>query len=270
MIWSNKISRLFGKFANYRFPRPIQYLINTVYIKIFKIDLSGFDSASSYVSLNALFTRSLKQNRKIDQTKSVFISPCDSLITECGRVKERTALQIKGMSYPVDELLGKGEKESKIQSLGEEYFYINFYLSPSDYHHYHAPCDMKITEVRYFGGKLLPVNFPSLRKNSCLFIKNERVVIKALDPFGETMYFVAVGALNVGQMVLCFEPRVQTNCVNGKNCIYFYEYPILIKKGEEIGFFKMGSTVVVFCKDLINTTQKGVKVKFGESIGRFI
>lgn len=269
MTWSNKFSRLFGRLANHSFPKPIQNFINTVYVKIFKIDLSEFHSISSYTSLNALFTRALKQKREVDEKTSIFISPCDSLITECGKVEKATALQIKGMSYRVSELLGENENSFQRDEL-DEFFYLNFYLSPSDYHHYHAPCDMKITEVRYFGGKLLPVNLRSLQKNSDVFVQNERVVIKALDPFRETMYFVAVGALNVGQMVLHFEPKVQTNCVGGKNNIYLYRYPISLKKGEEIGLFKMGSTIVVFNKNLSIIAQKNMVVKFGENVGKFI
>lgn len=269
MTWSNKFSRLFGKLANHSFPKPIQYFINTIYVKIFKIDLSEFHSISSYTNLNALFTRTLKQKREIDEKISIFISPCDSLITECGKVEKATALQIKGMNYLVSELLGENESSSQRDELNE-FSYLNFYLSPSDYHHYHAPCDMKITEVRYFGGKLLPVNLASLQKNSGVFVQNERVVIKALDPFGKTMYFVAIGALNVGQMVLHFEPKVQTNCIGGKNHNYLYEYPILIEKGEEIGLFKMGSTIVVFNKNLAITAQKNTRVKFGKNVGKFI
>lgn len=263
MGFSNQISRIFGKFANHRFPRFFQRYINALYVKIFDIDLKDFDSLESYESLNALFTRSLKVQRKFEYSQDILISPCDSLITECGEVDRGRALQIKGMQYGVNELLGI---DSELEA---GYYYINFYLSPRDYHHYHAPCDLEIIETRYFGGKLLPVNKPSLRKNTDLFVKNERVVVVAKDIFGETLYFVAVGALNVGQMVLHFEPRVQTNIIP-KNARYCYDSPICIRKGEELGMFKMGSTVVVFAKNLKSFCSSDLKVKFGDTIGAFI
>ncbi|MDO7253485.1 phosphatidylserine decarboxylase [Helicobacter cappadocius] len=264
MAFNNKVSRLFGKFANHSFPSIIQKIINSIYVRIFKIDMSEFGDISSYGSLNALFTRSLCRNRAIDFSKDVLISPCDSLITECSKIQNDTALQIKGMSYRVSELLGERD------GLQEEYLYINFYLSPKDYHRYHAPCDMEVLQVRYFGGELLPVNKPSLKKNSNLFIKNERVVLVCRDIKGEIMYFVAVGALNVGKMVLHFESRVETNTTANQNIVYHYEIPKTIKKGDELGMFKMGSTVVMFIKNIKNPPLCDTKVRFGDSVGQFV
>lgn len=260
---SNKISRSFGRFANHKFPRFIQKIINSIYVKIFDIDMSDFGDVSSYLSLNELFTRALLKPRDFDTSRDSLISPCDSLITECARVDNNKALQIKGMPYNVGDFLGQ-------EGLEEEYFYINFYLSPKDYHRYHSPCDMEVLEVRYFAGELLAVNKPSLKKNTDLFIRNERVVLVCKDAKGELMYFVAVGALNVGQMVLHFESRVQTNNVANQNAIYRYEIAKSIKKGEEIGMFKMGSTVVMFCKNITNLPAVDTKVRFGDTISRFI
>lgn len=260
---SNKISRLFGRFANHKFPNFIQKFINSIYVKIFDIDMREFRDISSYLSLNELFTRSLVKSRDFDTSRYSLISPCDSLITECARVDNNKALQIKGMPYCVGDFLGQDKLE-------EEYFYINFYLSPKDYHRYHAPCDMEVLEVRYFAGELLAVNKPSLKKHTDLFIRNERVVLVCKDIKGELMYFVAVGALNVGQMVLHFESRVETNKVANQNAIYRYEIPKSIKKGEELGMFKMGSTVVIFCKNMTNLPIADTKVRFGDTIGQFI
>ncbi|PAF42734.1 phosphatidylserine decarboxylase [Helicobacter sp. 11S03491-1] len=261
---TNSVSRYFGRFANYEFPRAIQKVINSIYVKIFDIDLNEFDSLQSYKSLNALFTRSLKVSRKFDTSEECLISPCDCLITQYAQVQENRALQIKGMAYSVAALLGLK------QDLQEGYSYLNFYLSPKDYHHYHAPCDMEILEVRYFAGKLLSVNQPSLKKNTDLFIQNERVVVVGRDKKGEMMYYVAVGALNVGQMVLHFEPKIQTNKIANQNIVYVYSNPILISKGEELGLFKMGSTIVLFMKDIKITALKENSVKFGDTIGIFV
>lgn len=259
---TNKLSRYFGKFANFEFFYPFQILINWIYVAIFKIDLRDFDPLSNYKSLNALFSRSLKVQREFNKAKDILISPTDSLITHSGEVKSYQALQIKGMEYNVNELLGE-------ESFKDGYFYINFYLSPKDYHHYHAPCDMEVLEVRYFAGELLPVNHPSLNKNKDLFIKNERVVVLAKDKNNEIMYFVAVGALNVGQMILHFEPKIQTNNIANKNTLYCYNTPIAIKKAEELGMFKMGSTVLIFAKNIAILKENNTEVKFGESIACF-
>ena len=255
---TNTISRLFGAFAGYAFPKWFQIIINKVYVWIFKIDLSDFAPLDSYPTLNALFTRALIVKRELDSSLNVLISPTDSVIMAQGEVRDDMALQIKGMEYRVSELLG--------ENLDSTYSYINLYLSPRDYHRYHCPCDMEILEVRYFGGVLLPVNQPSLRKNQNLFIKNERVVVIAKTKNNTKLYFVAIGALNVGQMIFHFEPKITTNAKANTKEIYTYPTPIKVKKGEELGMFMMGSTIVLFASNITLTKNTHSQVRFGEKI----
>ncbi|MDU7692927.1 MAG: phosphatidylserine decarboxylase [Helicobacter sp.] len=261
---TNFFSRLFGKFANTAFWPPIQLFINKLYVKIFNINLSEFSPISSYKTLNELFTRKLVIMRDFDTSKDVIISPCDALITELGSIKDNLALQIKNKPYEIPDLLGE-----ELEFLG--FFYINLYLSPRDYHRFHAPCDMEILQVKYFSGALLPVNEPSLNKNDNLFIRNERVVVKARVD-GKIMYFVAVGALNVGKIHLNFDPNIQTNMKNVKdNKTYFYK-DIFIKKGEELGRFEMGSTIVLIAQNMmpiIDLKECANKVKFAQAIAKF-
>lgn len=263
---TNTLSKIFGKFASHAFPAWFQRIINRVYVRIFHIDLQDFAPADSYPTLNALFTRSLVAYRELDSTPNALISPSDSLITEQGIITGDKALQIKGMEYRASELIGGGESTESI----EGFSYVNLYLSPSDYHRYHAPCDVEILEARYFGGELLPVNFPSLRKNANLFVRNERVVLlmREVDS-GRKIYFIAVGALNVGKMIFHFDPRIQTNATPNARQIYTYESPILCKKGEELGHFQMGSTIVLFMQDVALELECGQKVRFGQRIARF-
>lgn len=256
---TNLISRVFGKFASHAFPQSIQAMINKSYVRLFGIDLSEFDEARNYPTLNHLFVRELKIKRFIDMQKGTWISPTDSLVISKGRVEHNLALQIKGMSYGVSEFLG--------EVVDGEYSYLNLYLSPKDYHRYHAPCDLEVLEVRYFGGELLPVHQKSLLKNHNLFIRNERVVVIARDERGEKFFYVAIGALNVGQMILHFEPRLHTNATANTNTVYTYNEPIKIKKGCEMGMFKMGSTIVLVAKNVEFDVGVGEKVKFGMKIG---
>lgn len=259
MLSTNVISSLFGLFAHTRFPKSMQYAINRFYVDYFKIDLSEFENLESYLTLNSLFTRKLVNPRVLQTTIFNLISPTDSLVTESGCVTQQSALQIKGKSYKVSDLLGITEDLNT-------YSFLNLYLSPKDYHHYHAPCDLEILEARYFSGKLLPVNFASLYKNENLFIQNERVVLKMRCKYNQSiMYYVVVGALNVGKMQFLFDKRIQTNAKQG-DCVYTYENPIMLNVGDEIGFFEMGSTVV-----LISQANWSVKsgdiVRMGEQVG---
>lgn len=247
------ISICFGVIADIRFYPPIQRFINKQYIKIFNIDLSDFYPLESYKSLNELFTRGLKQNRNFNQDENIFICPIDGKVMQTGNVDNGRALQIKGFSYSVDRLVG--------ESVASNLSYANLYLSPSNYHRYHSPCDMYVESITHFKGALLPVHTKSLYKNKNLFVVNERVVLKARDSFGGILYFVAVGALNVGGIYFYIEPRLQH-----KSRLYSrkFEYrdPIFIKKGEEIGMFKMGSTIVLFASD-VDILKSDCDIKFG-------
>ena len=257
---TNLISRLFGAFASTAFPRVIQSFINRVYVAIFHIDLSEFEESTNFTTLNKLFTRKLRHPRAFDATPNVLISPTDSLITESAKTSQHKALQIKGMGYDINELLGEQIPQNT------EFTYINLYLSPRDYHRYHAPCDMQIEEIRYFGGELLPVHIPALKKFANLFIRNERVVLKASMHNGKRLYFVAVGALNVGSIVFHCEPKIHTNAKKG-NQTYTYATPIAIKKGEELGMFNMGSTIVLFIEDFTPQIESGTKVRYAQNLG---
>jgi len=228
--------------------------------------MSEFKKPSSYSTLNKMFIRELIKPRNFLNDKKSFISPTDSLISESGKLTDDKLLQIHGMEYSIKELLG--ENASYVDRIlnGD---YINFYLSPKDYHRYHSPYALKIKKSIHFSGKLYPVNFKYLRKQPNLFVENERVVLECLTNDDKVIYMVLVGALNVGKMVISFDERIETNIET--NGIKVYEYDNLtLKKGECFGYFKMGSTILtIFEKDFIkfdNLTDK--KVKFGEIIGQ--
>ena len=261
--WTNAISRGWGKFANKEFPPFVQNIINSGYVKLLGLDMSEFETPSKYKSLNALFTRAFKTPREIDNNKDTFISPADSFVTSQGKIKDDLALQIKGFCYSVEELLTDNFNAQKIKN-GE---YINFYLSPKDYHRYHIPFDCEISKIVHIPGALYPVNNTYLNSMPELFVKNERVIVECRVE-RKVFYMVLVGALNVGKMTITFEPSIQTN-TNTKE-IKVYEYKDkFVKKGYELGYFMMGSTVVLlFEKGLIELKDKlNKKVKFGEVIG---
>lgn len=108
------------------------------------------------------------------------------------------------------------------------------------------------------------MHIKSLNKNPNLFIRNERVVLKARDNFGDLMYFVAVGALNVGQIIFHIEPRLQ-NSYKGNLLTFSYRQEIFVKKGEELGMFKMGSTIVLFVSN-VNFIYTDEHILFGDTI----
>src|SRR5690606_30652682 len=132
-----------------------------------------------------------------------------------------------------------------------------YYLCPTDYHRVHSPVDGKITEIHYIPGKLWPVNNWSVSNIKNLFAINERVVVIIETPKGKCA-LVMVGATNVGKMTVTFDQGILTNNFFDRSPVKKkYPTPIEVKKGEDLGAFHMGSTVVmVYEKSFFGTTDK--------------
>lgn len=262
-------SQGFGKLANTHFPKPIQNLINSGYVNLMGLDMSEFRDPTTYETLNALFTRNLEIPREFSTDPKDFISPCDSLITECGRLHEDIALHIKGMYYNINDLLGDAIDDAKKTKLIDGDF-INFYLSPKDYHRYHIPCDLSVKKAVHIPGKLYPVNMRYLNKQPNLFVENERVVLECENSDGKLFYMVLVGALNVGVMQVEFEPAIQTNASSTEVSVYTYEEGIKLSKNDDFGCFEMGSTIVIIAEPefLELGVEPGEKVSYAQSIAK--
>jgi phosphatidylserine decarboxylase len=263
---TSAISQSFGKFANKEFAKPVQNFINNSYVKIMGLHMSEFHSPETYHTLNALFTRKLREDRVYSLDSKDFISPCDSFITECGDIDVRHAFQIKGMKYNSEQLLGEHfSKEEK--DIVEDGTFINFYLSPKDYHRYHMPINAKVLKAVHIPGKFYPVNIPSLEKRINLFIENERVVLLCETTDKKRFYMVLVSALNVGVMQVSFEPKIKTNTDAIKSSAYSYDN-LYLNKGDDFGCFEMGSTIVILAqKDMLDVhVSAGEHVKYGDTI----
>lgn len=264
--WTNRVSRVFGRFADTTFPRPIQYLVNTTYVRLMGLDLRDFSATRSYPTLNALFIRKPSKPRAFDGDPNRLISPTDALITAQGQLLGDTLLQIKGITYAVSDLLTANATYIHAVIGGE---YINFYLSPSDYHGYHAPTTFRVRKLIHVPGRLYPVNPPSLRKRQNLLARNERVVLECEHTTGNIFYLVFIGATNVGKIMFEFEPQLETNTASTSVQVYEYQDK-LIEQGEYLGSFKMGSSIVLVAQKgfLVLDRMVGEKVRVGELIAR--
>lgn len=257
MHYTNILSWCFEKFAHFEFPPKIQRWIHYVYIKIFQVNLEEFDTLASYPTLNALFTRSLVKMRQFDKTPFHLIAPCDSIVMEFGQCQENYAMQVKGRNYHIDDFVKT--------KLGEDYCFVNFYLSPSDYHRFHAPLNLKVKHLEFIDGRLHSVCEKSLLRHKDVFVQNRRVVLECEDEFGEPFYFVAIGALNVGKIQINFAPEVAQ--FKTSQTLEF-KTPVMLKKGEEIGSFLMGSTIVLLSKNWQYDLRVKERVYFGQCIAK--
>ncbi len=149
--------------------------------------------------------------------------------------------------------------------------YANIYLSPRDYHHYHAPCDLSVLQALYIPADLYSVAKKFLLKIPNLYTKNERVILKCKMRNGGILWMVFVGALNVGKMRFDFDTRIQTNaCASRSEALYEYEN-LNFKKGDHLGNFELGSTIVLVAQSefLKFEISADTSVKFGQKIAEF-
>jgi len=263
------ISSYFGKFAAKEFSPKLQRFINSSYVKLMSLDMSAFESPGAYQSLNKLFTRAFVNPPKLPKEKDLLISGVEALISDAGKIEEGKAYQIKGVCYDIEKLFGEYHRDLVKRVEGGEF--INFYLSPKDYHRYHMPMRLKIVSLTHIPGKLYPVNFPFLRYKKDLFIENERVVIACEDEKGRSHVLVLVGALNVGKMVITFEDAVHTNSHIRMPKHYRYEN-LILQRGELFGWFEMGSTLLIFSQkgSIDPHVRIGKKVAYADILGKIL
>lgn len=156
-----------------------------------------------------------------------------------------------------------------VNTKGVNLSYANIYLSPCDYHHYHAPCDLSVLQALYIPADLYSVAKKFLLKIPNLYAKNERVILKCKMPNGGILWMVFVGALNVGKMRFDFDTRIQTNaCASRSEALYEYEN-LNFKKGDHLGNFELGSTIVLVAQSefLKFGVSSETAVKFSQKIG---
>lgn len=239
--------------------------------KIFKVNLDEAvnPDPQSYATFNAFFTRPLKPElRPIDRDENTLTSPVDGAVSQCGPVKAGRIVQAKNHDYSVLELLGGNQEYAAWFSNGQ---FMTIYLSPSDYHRIHMPLDGTLLKQIYVPGRLFSVAGHTARTIPRLFARNERVVALFDTEFGK-LAMVLVGAINVAAIETVWDGLVTPP--NGKT-ITEKSYadttePMKYRKGEEMGRFNMGSTVIVLLERpaafINDKNQTDVTVKLGEKL----
>lgn len=240
---------------------------------IYKIDLSiaANPELKSYRSFNSFFTRELNAvSRPFSDDARALISPVDGTVSQQGDICNYSIFQAKRHSFNLTALLGGVSSRAAPFMDG---VFSTIYLSPRNYHRIHMPTDGTLREMIYIPGRLYPVNNPSTRTVPGLFAKNERVVT-LFDTTAGPMAMVLVGALFVGSIETVWAGEITPP---GERFVHVWKYDrgdtehITLKKGEEMGRFNMGSTVILlFGKDAVHfadSFKSGVPLKMGESIG---
>jgi phosphatidylserine decarboxylase len=267
LLSSPLASRLAGRLADLRLPEALLAPVIRGYARFFGVDLAEAAlPPDAYSSFNAFFTRRLREGaRPIDLTTGSVVSPSDSRLSAIGPVPADGRLeQVKGESYGIDALLGSAEEAARFRG-GVS---ATLYLSPGMYHRVHAPVGGRIRGWRYMPGRLYPVNALGVGSVPGLFTRNERVTVFVESPDHGAVAVVLVGAANVGRIGLSFTDLV-TNTGRAGGA-FQPASAVPIERGDEIGVFNLGSTVVLLLADarLAPAVAEGAFVRVGQRLWR--
>ncbi len=264
------LSRALGRIARVNAPQAVLRAAMQAYCSAYRVDLSECEVPSAgFDSFDAFFTRRLKPGaRPLDQDIDALLSPADGLIADLGPVDLSCTLRVKGRLYTAGDLLGD-ERAATLYAGGS---FAVIYLSPRDYHRVHAPVDGRVRCVRHVPGTLFPVNDIGLEHIPRLFARNERVVIDQESERHGPVATVMVGAIGVGRITLSFDHDVITNDgrPSGEKVYSTSDAPRLAR-GEELGAFHLGSTVILFtspASGLSFVHRAGDSVRCGEALLR--
>lgn len=263
----NDLSHFVGRLVHKPLPAPLARKSVEWFAKYYQINLDEAElPIGEYKTIGDLFTRKLKAGvRPIGE--GPVVHPADAQISEAGTIDQLTLIQAKGKNYSVPELL----RSTHFSGDFEGGSYLTYYLCPTDYHRVHSPVDGEIIWSCHVPGELWPVNSWSVEKIPNLFAINERVVVIIQTPRGKAA-LVMVAATNVGNMTMSFDLNINTRLRVGERKARerTYNPKIPVHRGDEVGIFHMGSTVVMlYEKGVLEADPqifRGRHVKMGQNV----
>ena len=229
--------KIAGAQAGHLTTRLIRWFVERYNVNM---DEAANSDIASYQSFNEFFTRPLRDGAR-PLAKADFICPVDGAISQFGAIERDQIFQAKGHHYSTTALVGG---DAELAAKFQDGSFATLYLSPKDYHRIHMPCDGKLTRMIYVPGELFSVNPTTARGVPGLFARNERVVCvfeSGHGPFVLTL----VGATIVGSMATVWHGIVNPPRTRTVREWQYQEQPVSLKKGDEMGRFLLGSTVVM-------------------------
>jgi phosphatidylserine decarboxylase len=269
-LLTNRIPRRLATRFMAWFSRIEQPLVRDLSLAAWTLFAGGLDlheaKTTRFASLHDCFVRELKEGaRPIHPAREVLVSPCDAVVGAFGRVDGTTVIQAKGFPYALEDLLG----DPRLVDLYRDGWFVTLRLTSTMYHHFHAPCDCEITDLTYISGDTWNVNPIALRRVERLFCRNERAVMQAsIAGSRHSLALVAVAAILVASIHLNFAPEPLTLTYNGPNRI---PCRASLRKGDEMGHFRQGSTIIVFGTaglELCDTVSEHARIRMGEPLFR--
>ncbi len=233
---TKRISRFIGRLSDAHVPKPMLRMLIKWFVRSYKVDLQEYDfDFDKITNFNAFFTRQFLPNQR--SFKGLISSPVEGHVLECGNLQKKGTVTIKGKKFD----LALPNCLVPIQ----EGSFVTIYLSPADYHRFHAPFDMEITKIGYFPGILKSVNEKNVANDENLYCNNEHITLSGKSEFGD-FYYVIIGAIAVGRIILSISENLFKDNVRQD-----IEVDIKVKKGAEVGYFELGSTVILVLDTLL-------------------
>lgn len=269
--WAPKkaFSSLVGACARQPLPRALRAPVYSTFAKRVGADLDEIERPlDEYASLDAFFTRRLRDGaRSIAADPDAIVSPCDGTVAESGIASAGRLIQAKGIDYKLENLVPDDEAVKRF----EDGAFLTIYLAPRDYHRVHFPVEGSVNGFQHIPGALFPVNRLAATHIGGLFTLNERLVTFQSSPAGEVAV-VMVAATGVGHMTVTYD-AVETHRVGrGRpGPRVRYSAPRGVRRGEELGAFHLGSTVVLLFEPgrvKLAPLAHGQRIRLGEPIAR--
>jgi phosphatidylserine decarboxylase len=220
---------------------------------------------TSFKSLHDCFTRELRPGlRPSDPDPSIVVSPCDAIVGAFGPIADTELFQIKGAGYSLLDLLG----DPALVEAHRNGRFVTLRLTSSMYHRFHAPHDCRIEQVTFISGDTWNVNPIALKRVERLFCKNERAVIRTRLDSGEILTLVPVAAILVASIRLHFLDVILNAETRGP---VVFPCDVTVRKGEELGWFEHGSTIILLAPDQFefcdNVVESG-RIRAGQPLMR--
>jgi phosphatidylserine decarboxylase len=263
------LTALVYRIARLRQPAVKDFLI-TRFVRLFDVntDEVARDVPAGYTSLNDFFTRELSDGaRPIAAAEDAVIAPADGTISQAGTLTANTLVQAKGLHYSVEDLLATELATARRFKDGR---FATIYLAPYNYHRVHSAVTGRLEALHYVPGDLFSVNEATVGRVSGLFRRNERLVMHFSTPQGPVVQ-ILVGALNVGSISTPWTGEIRPRKSGVAEVLEPNSAPRSVQKGDLLGWFNMGSTVIVLfpagtCR-WDDSLRPGETVRMGQAIG---
>lgn len=268
------LTALVYRLAHIRVPAIKDLLIRS-FLKMYTVKLDELAKSvpNDFASFNDFFIRELKSDaRPIDSSTSSIVSPADGFVSAVGHIEKNMLLQAKGLDYSLEDLLATDLHDARNFYDGS---FASIYLAPFNYHRVHAPLAGELVAARFVPGTLFSVNQSTVSHLRGLFVRNERLIFHFRTTAGPCVV-IFVGAMNVGSITTPWtgELRPRKGNIVDNIDLQESEVSLTVDKGDLLGWFNMGSTVIVLTPPRVCAWKSGLQagdaLRMGEAIGRIV